>query len=188
MAHKASQRCLKVANSHASRFYHSSDPLYLTVSKLLDSLPSDRNVTVNGFIRSIRNQKARSFAVIGDGTSLEPLQAILTPVQAQRYVVLSMPELDAQFCFSLSTGSAVSLTGRWTVSPNARVQAHELHVEDVKVLGTVDPAVSSSWNACGNGLQADVLLFRLFRCKRNITARSIFAQCRICEHEHHLTP
>lgn len=188
MAHRASQRFLMLAHSHASRFYHSSGPPCLTVAKLLNSSPSDRNVTVNGFIRSIRNQKARSFAVIGDGTSLEPLQALLTPEQAQRYVFLSTPALEAQFCSSLSTGTVVSLTGRWTVSPNARIQAHELHVEDVKVIGTADPAVSTSWNACSSGLQADVLLFRLFRCKKNITALSIFAQCRISVREHLLTP
>jgi aspartyl/asparaginyl-tRNA synthetase len=187
MAHRASQRCLKLASSHVRRFYHSSDSPCLTVAKLLNSSPSDRNVTVNGFVRSIRNQKARSFAVIGDGTSLEPLQALLTPVQAQRYVVFSTPELDAQFCSSLSTGCAVSLTGRWAVSPNERIQVHELHVEDLKVLGTVDPAVSSSRNVCGSELQAYVLS-RLFRCKRNIKALSIFAQCRICVHEHPLMP
>jgi hypothetical protein len=97
MAHTASQRCLKLTSSHARRLYHSSGPPCPTVAKLLNSSPSDENVTVNGFIRSIRNQKARSFAVIGDGTSLEPLQALLTPVQAQRYVFFSRPEFVAQF-------------------------------------------------------------------------------------------
>ncbi len=86
MAHGALQRCLGVASSHGRRLYHSSGSSCLTVAKLLDSPASEENVTVNGFIRSIRNQKARSFVVIGDGTSLEPLQALLTPAQAQRYV------------------------------------------------------------------------------------------------------
>jgi asparaginyl-tRNA synthetase len=85
MAYGAMQRWIGVASSHSRRFYHSSSPPCLTVSKLLDSPPSTDNVTVNGFIRSIRNQKARSFAVIGDGTSLQPLQALLTPAQAQRH-------------------------------------------------------------------------------------------------------
>jgi aspartyl/asparaginyl-tRNA synthetase len=52
---------------------------------LLESA-SQEDVTINGYIRSIRNQKARSFAVIGDGTSLDAVQALLTPAQAQRYV------------------------------------------------------------------------------------------------------
>jgi hypothetical protein len=85
MARGALQQSIRLANCHARRLYHSSGPLCLTVAKLLNSPPSIGSVTVNGFIRSIRNQKQRSFAVIGDGTSLEPLQALLTPDQAQRY-------------------------------------------------------------------------------------------------------
>ena len=58
----------------------------IPIARLLASLPDDpENVVVNGFVRSIRNQKQRSFASIGDGSSLEPLQAILNPQQAQRY-------------------------------------------------------------------------------------------------------
>jgi hypothetical protein len=72
-----------------SRAFHSSPRSYapapLSVAHLLDTPPPDPdNVTVNGFIRSIRNQKQRSFASVGDGSSLEPLQALLTPEQAQR--------------------------------------------------------------------------------------------------------
>jgi uncharacterized membrane protein YccC len=56
-----------------------------SIAHLLDQGPQDaENVVVNGFIRSIRNQKQRSFASVGDGSSLEPLQALLTPEQAQR--------------------------------------------------------------------------------------------------------
>jgi asparaginyl-tRNA synthetase len=56
-----------------------------SIAALLDQGPKDSGkVIVNGFIRSIRNQKHRSFASIGDGSSLEPLQALLTPQQSQR--------------------------------------------------------------------------------------------------------
>lgn len=73
----------------SSRAFHSSPRSYapapLSVAHLLDTPPPDPdNVTVNGFIRSIRNQKQRSFASVGDGSSLEPLQALLTPEQAQK--------------------------------------------------------------------------------------------------------
>lgn len=142
MAHGRLQWCLKLAKCHARRLHHSSGSPCLTVAKLLDSPPSDGNVTVKGYIRSIRNQKARSFAVIGDGTSLEPLQAVLLPDQAQRYVRSIGPGIVIDLSHSLSTGCAVSLTGSWRVSPNAKKQAHELHVEDVRVLGTADPAAS----------------------------------------------
>ncbi|PQE19231.1 hypothetical protein CJF30_00007577 [Rutstroemia sp. NJR-2017a BBW] len=96
-----------------------------SIANLLERSPTDpEDITVNGFIRSIRNQKTRSFASIGDGSSLQPLQALLTPEQAQ----------------SLSTGTAVRLSGSWKPSPNPRAQSHELHVAEVDVIGDADPA------------------------------------------------
>lgn len=47
--------------------------------------------------------------------------------------------------FSLSTGSAVCLTGRWQASPNDKVQSHELHVQDVRLIGEAEAAVSKLW-------------------------------------------
>jgi hypothetical protein len=56
-----------------------------SIAHLFDQGPKDsEKVIVNGFIRSIRNQKQRSFASVGDGSSLEPLQALLTPQQSER--------------------------------------------------------------------------------------------------------
>ena len=43
----------------------------------------DETVTVNGFVQSVRKQKRVAFAALGDGTSLEPLQLVLTPEQAE---------------------------------------------------------------------------------------------------------
>ena len=82
-------RCFGLASTHSSRrIFHFSTretKAPLSVAQLLDT-PSATpdNVIVNGFVRSVRNQKNRSFASIGDGSSLEPLQALLTPQQAQR--------------------------------------------------------------------------------------------------------
>ncbi|KAM3076277.1 asparaginyl-tRNA synthetase [Clarireedia jacksonii] len=96
-----------------------------SIASLLERPPTNPDdITVNGFVRSIRNQKTRSFASIGDGSSLQPLQALLTPEQAQ----------------SLSTGTAVRLTGSWKPSPNPTAQSHELHVVGVDVIGNADPA------------------------------------------------
>lgn len=47
----------------------------------------DQEVKVNGFIRSVRKQKRFAFAEISDGSTVEPLQAILKPSQAAEYVV-----------------------------------------------------------------------------------------------------
>jgi asparaginyl-tRNA synthetase len=40
-------------------------------------------ITVTGFIRTVRHQKLRSFVEIGDGSTVESLQAVLEPGQAK---------------------------------------------------------------------------------------------------------
>jgi asparaginyl-tRNA synthetase len=46
----------------------------------------NENVTLKGFIRSVRKQKRFAFAEISDGSTVKSLQAILTPDQAAEYV------------------------------------------------------------------------------------------------------
>jgi asparaginyl-tRNA synthetase len=46
----------------------------------------DKEIKINGFIRSVRKQKRVAFAEISDGSTVEPLQAILKPAQAAQYV------------------------------------------------------------------------------------------------------
>jgi aspartyl/asparaginyl-tRNA synthetase len=57
------------------------------VAKLLDDSASSptEQVTVNGFVRSVRSQKSRSFVALGDGSSIEPLQAVLPADRADGY-------------------------------------------------------------------------------------------------------
>lgn len=68
-----------------------AQPRILSVNALLDRGTAHRKslqdglVVVNGFVRSIRKQKRVAFAAIGDGTTLEPLQAVLKPEQATGY-------------------------------------------------------------------------------------------------------
>lgn len=50
----------------------------------------DKEIKVNGFIRSVRKQKRFAFAEISDGSTVEPLQAILKPAQAAEYVQLQL--------------------------------------------------------------------------------------------------
>lgn len=68
------------------RYSHTrSAPHGASIAHILENGPEDSGkVVVNGFIRSIRNQKQRSFANVGDGTTTKSLQAILTPEQAER--------------------------------------------------------------------------------------------------------
>jgi asparaginyl-tRNA synthetase len=43
---------------------------------------STPEIEVNGYVRTIRKQKRIAFAAVGDGSSLQPVQAVLTPDQA----------------------------------------------------------------------------------------------------------
>lgn len=43
-------------------------------------------IEVNGYVRTIRKQKRIAFAAVGDGSSLRPVQAVLTPDQALPWV------------------------------------------------------------------------------------------------------
>lgn len=58
-----------------------------SVARLLEWKPQEevRDVVVNGFIRSVRSMKSRSFVALGDGSSLASLQALVPTNQAQGY-------------------------------------------------------------------------------------------------------
>ncbi|KMU73011.1 asparaginyl-tRNA synthetase [Coccidioides immitis RMSCC 3703] len=81
-----------------------------------------REVVVRGLVRSVRKQKHWAFAEISDGSTIQPVQAILSPEQAA----------------DLTTGGAVEISGVWTPSPG-RNQSHELKATDVKLVGEADP-------------------------------------------------
>ncbi|KAJ5341258.1 Nucleic acid-binding OB-fold [Penicillium brevicompactum] len=83
----------------------------------------DQEVKVNGFIRSVRKQKRFAFAEISDGSTVEPMQAILKPDQAA----------------DLSTGTAVEISGIWKACPPGKEQTHELQTTEVAVVGAADP-------------------------------------------------
>ena len=61
------------------------------VAAVLDSKPSDDGhaITMTGSVRTIRNQKHRSFLELGDGSTTRTLQALLEPAQADGYVLTS---------------------------------------------------------------------------------------------------
>ena len=48
----------------------------------LNNPPGPHNVTVTGFVRSVRRQKQRAFVALGDGSSYESLQAVIQPEHA----------------------------------------------------------------------------------------------------------
>ncbi|KAH7039096.1 mitochondrial carrier domain-containing protein [Macrophomina phaseolina] len=95
-----------------------------SVARLLAGPRQGERVSVDGWVRSVRKQKRIAFAAVGDGSSLAPLQVVLSPEQAA----------------GLSTGAAVSIQGEWQECPLGKQQSHELHARSVRVLGQNDAA------------------------------------------------
>ncbi|OBZ82041.1 Asparagine--tRNA ligase, partial [Choanephora cucurbitarum] len=90
-----------------------------TIKTILNQ--ADVDVSVRGWVRSVRKQKQVSFATVNDGSTLKGIQAILTTEDAER----------------LSTGACVELKGSLISSPG-KEQNKELKVETVKILGECD--------------------------------------------------
>ncbi|KAI5793719.1 hypothetical protein DFH27DRAFT_141104 [Peziza echinospora] len=102
-----------------------------TVASLLSkALAPDavETVTVNGWVRSNRNMKKYSFLNIGDGTTTQPIQAVI-PKEL-------FPDVK-----DLTTGTSIQITGEWRAAPGAKQaqQARELHYQSLTILGLSDP-------------------------------------------------
>lgn len=63
---------------------HSTKGVQQRLVDVLDHACDGDIVTVQGFVQSARKQKRVAFASLGDGSSLEPLQAVLKPQDAEK--------------------------------------------------------------------------------------------------------
>lgn len=54
------------------------------------SPPDGETLTINGYVRTVRKQKRVAFAAIGDGSTLQTVQAVLAPQLAEGSVI-SLP-------------------------------------------------------------------------------------------------
>ena len=78
-------------------------------------------IRIQGLVRSIRKQKRIAFASISDGTTHDPVHAVLTP----------------NLVSDITNGSYVDVTGRWEDSPG-KGQSHDLQVDSVNEIGHAD--------------------------------------------------
>lgn len=85
-------------------------------------------VTVKGWVRTVRNQKTFSFIEINDGSTLSNFQVVATP---------EVPNYQA-IVENLSTGVAVAITGTLVESPGKEQQL-EMHAREVKIVGKCNP-------------------------------------------------
>ena len=111
------------ASSIGQPFGEASEWTLASVLSKASNLESGSEITLAANVRTIRNQKQRSFVKLGDGSTPTELQAVLKPAQAD----------------GLNTGTFVQVTGRWYPSPGAE-QPYELHASQVKMVGVADPA------------------------------------------------
>ncbi|OTB00619.1 hypothetical protein M426DRAFT_65535 [Hypoxylon sp. CI-4A] len=113
---------LNIPSRSIRRAFISTAPT--SIAEFLDFKPHEpvSDVKIDGFIRSVRAQKQHHFVSLGDGSSLESLQAVVPAAQAE----------------GLHIGAAVRLHGSWIPS-QGRGQSHELQVEQATVLGPSDP-------------------------------------------------
>ncbi|MFM7427414.1 MAG: asparagine--tRNA ligase [Elainella sp.] len=100
-------------------------------SRIVDLLRTgqpDQSVTVQGWVRTKREQKEFCFVEVNDGSSMAGLQAVLNQ---------DLPDYG-EIVKKLNTGASVEISGVLVESP-AKGQRIELRAEQVAVYGEADP-------------------------------------------------
>ena len=87
----------------------------------------DQEVTVGGWVRSIRGSKNFGFIVVNDGTFFEPLQVVYHD---------TLPNFAA--VEKLNVGAAVIATGKLVATPQAK-QPFEIQADQVQIEGESAP-------------------------------------------------
>lgn len=97
------------------------------IKEILQSKPNTQ-VTVRGWVRTIRDQKSFAFIEVNDGSTLGNLQVI---------VDANIPGYSESMQ-KLATGASIAISGTLVESPGKN-QAVELKAEEIRVIGTCDP-------------------------------------------------
>ncbi|MBP3568667.1 MAG: asparagine--tRNA ligase [Lachnospiraceae bacterium] len=87
----------------------------------------DKNITVGGWVRSVRDSKTFGFIVLNDGTFFETLQIVYSD-NLNNFNEIS----------KLNVGSAVIVSGKLVATPDAK-QPFEIQAEEVVVEGASTP-------------------------------------------------
>jgi len=87
-----------------------------------------KKVILNGWIRTVRDQKSFAFIEINDGSTLANLQ-VIADANIQGY---------EESIKKLATGASISVSGHLVESPGKN-QALELRAEEIRVIGECDP-------------------------------------------------
>ena len=87
----------------------------------------DRQITIGGWVRSIRDSKTFGFIVVNDGTYFQPLQVVYSD-KLENFAEISR----------LNVGAAIIVTGILVATPNAK-QPFEIQADEVTVEGASAP-------------------------------------------------
>lgn len=86
-----------------------------------------KEITVGGWVRSVRDMKTFGFMDLNDGTSFKGLQVVFSQENLKNYSDVA----------KLNTGSSVVATGIFKLTPEAK-QPFELQATSVRVIGATD--------------------------------------------------
>lgn len=138
----------------------SSSPVQTVASVVSNQSRLGQKVTVQGWIRSVRDQKENTFVDVNDGSCLANIQTCLSSEQAASYAFI--PSYSTNFpcrdcpnthfppetcSLGLTTGSSVAITGKLALAPNG---ATELADAQVAIIGKAD-AVRTTTNSLLQG-------------------------------------
>lgn len=87
-----------------------------------------KEITIKGWVRTVRNQKTFTFVEVNDGSTLSNFQVVLSADLKDYEALLKQ----------LTTGASVAITGTIVKSPGGN-QALEMQAQDVVVIGECDP-------------------------------------------------
>ncbi len=87
---------------------------------------NNKEVTLGGWIRSVRGSKSFGFIVINDGSFFKPLQVVYDN-KLENFAEISR----------LTTGSAITVRGRIVLTPNAK-QSFEMQADEIIIEGAAD--------------------------------------------------
>lgn len=89
-----------------------------------------KSITIKGWVRTVRDQKAFAFIEVNDGSTLSNFQVIANQ---------DLPNY-ANIISHLNTGCSVSISGIIAESPGKEQQL-EMHAKEIQIIGTSDPEV-----------------------------------------------
>ena len=100
-----------------------------SVRQLFRETPADQaEVTVSGWVRTVRDSKAFAFIALNDGTFFKPVQ------------IVCEENLDNfKDVVKITLGSAIEVTGLLALTPGAQ-QPFEIKAQKVSVVGPCDPS------------------------------------------------